>query len=418
MTRAEFHERSAAVVAHVGLSIQPGQEVYVRAPIETAEFVPHFVRAAYRRGAKYVHVDYSDQAAVRARLEEAPADTLTHVPSAALAERLRVAKAGGAALAVLGDDPTGLAGVDPARRGPWAKALAEASGEIRELAMKDYFPWCVISIPNPVWARGVYPDLAADAALDRLYDAVAHACRLDADDPVAAWSTHSKRLMRLAAWLTDQAFDAFHYTATGTDLVVGMPDGQHWIGTEGVSASGITFIANLPTDEVFSAPDWRRVDGTARSTRPLILGGTNVGITEFTVAGGKIVDATCERDQAVLDQELDLDDRARFFGEIALVSEDAPIAELATVFFDGLYDENAGCHLAFGNAYANCVDGGAAMDESGRLAAGLNQSNQHADVTIGSPELSIAARRKDATEFPLMERGRWSAQTKQAAGLA
>ncbi len=418
MTRAEFHERYAAVVAKVGLSIEQDQEVYVRAPIETAEFIPHFVRAAYRSGAKYVHVDYSDQAAVRARLEEASSDTLTYVPSAALAERVRVAKAGGASLAVLGDDPTGLAGVDPARRGPWSKALAEAAREIRELAMKDFFPWCVISIPNPVWARAVYPDLAADAALDRLYDAVAHACRLDADDPVAAWKEHSTRLMRLAAWLSDQSFDAFHYTAAKTDLVVGMPDGQHWIGTEGVSASGITFIANLPTDEVFSAPDWRRVDGTVRSTRPLILGGTNVGITEFTVAGGRIVGATCEREQAVLDQELDLDDRARFFGEIALVSEDAPIAELSTVFFDGLYDENAGCHLAFGNAYANCVDGGATMDESERLAAGLNQSNQHADVTIGSSDLSIVARRKDGSEFPLMERGRWTAQTEQAAGLA
>ncbi len=417
MTRDEFFEAYAAVVAGVGLDIRPEQEVYVRIPIEASTFTPHFVREAYRRGARYVHVEYQDQQATRARLESAPAESLAYVPPGVFGERLRLARDGGASLAVLGEDPMGLAGIDSERRGPWTRALAEAGTALRELAMKDHFPWCVISMPNPVWAKRVYPDLPPDEALDRLFDSVGHACRLDADDPVAAWKEHSRRLMAFARWLTDEGFGEFRYRGPGTDLVVGMPAGQRWIATEGVSANGITFIANLPTDEVFSAPDRQRVEGRVRSTRPLILGGTNVGIAEFTVREGRIVEAECEGDRTVLEQELDLDDSARYFGEIALVSEDAPIAELGTVFYDGLYDENAGCHLAFGNAYANCVAGGGAMEEAERRAAGLNQSMQHTDFTIGSDELEIIARRRGGGTFPLMRRGRWTQESFDAAGV-
>ncbi|MFW5745503.1 MAG: aminopeptidase [Spirochaetota bacterium] len=417
MDTREFFERYAAVVAAVGLSIQPDQEVYVRAPIEASDFVPHFVRAAYRRGARYVHVDYRQQAATRARLEEAPADSLSYVPPGATTERLRIARDGGASLAVLGEDPTGLSGIDADRKAVAMKALAEASHEIRELAMKDFFPWCVISIPNPVWARTVYPDLPEDEALAKLFDAVAHACRLDTPDPVAAWRDHSDRLMKIADWLTLEAFDRFHYEAPGTDLTVGMPANQHWIATEGYSANGITFIANLPTDEVFSAPDWRRVEGTVRSTRPLVLDGTDVGIAEFVVREGRIVDAKCEREQEVLDAELDLDEYARLFGEIALVPEDAPIAELGTTFFDGLYDENAGCHLAFGNAYANCVAGGDRFEPEARREAGLNVSEQHTDFTVGSDRLTLTAYRKDGSEMVVMREGRWTPEMQAAAGV-
>lgn len=416
MTHDEYYERFAAVVAAVGLNIQPDQEVYVRAPIETASFVPHFVRAAYARGAKYVHVDYRHQAVTRARLESAPAETLAFVPPGEIEERLRVARDGGASLVILGEDPTGLAGVPVDRRATWKKAYAEATSGIRELTMRDHYPWCVISIPNPVWAAAVYSDAPAAEALDRLFSAVAHACRLDTPDPVAAWSEHTRRLLLLARWLTAQAFDRFEYRAPGTELSVGMPDGQQWLGAEAISANQVTFLPNLPTDEVFSAPHRDRVSGTVRSTRPLILGGTNVGFAEFTVEAGRIVKATCEREQAVLDSELDLDDGARFFGEIALVTEDAPVAELGTTFFDGLYDENAGCHLAFGNAYANCVAGGAEMDDEARAAAGLNTSKQHHDFTVGSDELRITAVRRDGSEFPLMEKGRWTGELAAAVG--
>jgi aminopeptidase len=195
-----------------------------------------------------------------------------------------------------------------------------------------------------------------------------------------------------------------------------MPASQHWIGAESTSAAGITFIANLPTDEVFSAPDWRRVEGRVRSTRPLILHGTNVGNAEFVVRDGRIVEARAERDQATLNQELDLDEHARYFGEIAFVSEGAPIAELGTTFYDGLYDENAGCHLAFGNAYANCVAGGGELDEDARREAGLNSSEQHVDFTVGSSELTIIARRASGESFPLMAGGRWTSELVDAVG--
>ncbi|MFA7567720.1 MAG: aminopeptidase [Alkalispirochaeta sp.] len=417
MNQMNFFEQYAKVVTRVGLNIQPGQELYVRAPIETAEFVPFVAREAYRIGARYVHVEYRHQEVSRARIEDAPADSLTYVPPGALAERLRVAGDGGASLAILGDDPMGLSGVDPRRKGAVISALAEASRDIRELQMKDYFPWCVISVPNPVWAARVFPDLSAAAALERLYDAVAAACRLNAADPVEAWTDHSNRLTRLAAWLTERAFHRFIYSAPGTDLEITMPDGQTWIGTEGRSAGGVSFIANIPTDEVFCAPHRLKVNGTVRSTRPLVLSGTNVGKVDFVIRDGRIVEASCEGDRDVLEQELDLDEAARYLGEIAFVSEDAPIARLGTTFYDGLYDENAGCHLAFGAAYANCIAGGGEMDRAARMAAGLNQSNQHADFTVGSRELTITAVTAEGREFPFMQEGRWSPETEEAAGL-
>jgi aminopeptidase len=410
MTEDQFCEQFASIVVAVGLNVQRDQEVYVRAPIEASLIVPHLTRAAYARGAKYVHVEYRHQAAIRARMEYAPEDTLTYVPPGLVAERLRVGKEGGAELAILGEDPMGLDGVPPERRGPVIKASAEANSAYRELAMKDFFPWCVISMPNPSWAARVYPDLEPAAALARLRDDVAHACRLDTPDPVASWQAHSSRLTKIAAWLTEQAFDRFEYKADGTDLIVGMPARQHWIGTEGVSENGITFIANIPTDEVFCAPDWRRVDGTVRSSRPMILGGTNVGYASFVVEGGRITSATCDNHQEILDQELDLDDRSRYFGEIALVTEDAPIAALKTTFYDGLYDENAGCHFAFGAAYSNCVEGGAEMDDDQRVEAGLNVSKQHVDFTVGSDKLSIVGVRSDGSRTAIMERGLWTSE--------
>lgn len=411
-----FFERYAEVVAAIGLNVQPDKELYVRAPIEAASFVPHIVGAAYRRGAKYVHVEYRDQTAIRARLESAPEETLSYVPPGTFAERLRVGREGGGSLSILGDDPTGLSGVDGRRRGVWHRALAEAGSDVRELAMSDHFPWCVVSIPNPVWARAAYPDRSPEEALDALFAAVAHACRLDLDDPVGAWERHSSRLMSIAGWLTEQAFDRLHYEAPGTDLSVGLPQGQYWIGTEGTSAEGVTFIANMPTDEVFCAPDRLRVEGTVCATRPTILEGTDVGVISLRIEAGRIVEASSERNQDVLLQELDLDEGARFFGEVALVTEDAPIAQLKTTFYDGLYDENAGCHFAFGNAYSNCVKGGSTMTADQRLEAGLNRSNVHADFTVGSDRLTITAYRADGSSFPIMERGRWSDRLEAAVG--
>lgn len=414
MNRTDFYTRYARIVTRLGMNVQPDQEVVVRAPVEALEFVPHVAAECYRLGARYVHVFYSDQQVLRARLEHAREETLSVVPEAMIAERVRIGRGGGASLAILGEDPMGLAGVDSVRHGAVNRAIAAASSEYRELAMKDHFPWCVISVPNPAWAARVYPDLAPDAALDALFDAVARACRLDEADPVAAWKAHSSRLMSIAAWLTGQQFDRFVYSAPGTELTVGMPEDHVWIGTEGTSADGTTFIANLPTDEVFSAPDWRRVEGTIRSTRPLVLSGVNVGLASFTVQGGKIIGAECEGDQATLEQELDLDDRARYFGELALVSEDAPIAREKTTFFDGLYDENAGCHLAFGNAYASCLSGGGEMSATEKSAAGLNTSMQHHDFTVGSDELSIVGYREDDTSFAVLEKGRWSHELLEA----
>ena len=271
-------------------------------------------------------------------------------------------------------------------------------------------------MPTTAWSRRVYPDLPDAEGLSKLCDAVSHACRLDTESPVLEWKRDTARLAGIAAWLGERSFDRFELRGPGTELVLDMPPSQRWIGDVARTPGGTEFIPNMPTQEVFSAPDWRTAEGRVRSTRPMILGGANVGLAEFELDGGRIVHSRCEGEQKILDQELDLDDRSRYLGEIALVSEDSRIAELKTTFYDGLYDENAGCHLAFGNSYAGCVDGGGGMTDDEKLEAGLNVSKQHVDFTVGSDELTVTAVDAEGGSVDIIEAGRWTSQVLSGSG--
>lgn len=408
MDRTLFFSRYAEVIVSVGLNIQPGQELVIRAPVEAAELVPHLVRSAMSRGALGVVEHYRNQASTRAFLETAGEAALDWVAPGQIDERLRIAKRGGAALAILGDDPRGLEGVDDERSARSTRALGAATKPLRQLQMGDAFPWCVVSAPTPVWAQRVYPDLPSEEAQARLIDAVAVACRLNESDPVAAWNAHRARLMTTAAWLTGQAFDHLEYRAPGTELTVGLPRRHRWVGTDGHTPSGTPFVANLPTDEVFTAPDRTRAEGRFRTTRPMVYRGTVVRQVDFEVRDGRIVAAVASDHQSLVDSALDLDEHARRLGELALVVESAPVAQLQTTFFDGLYDENAGCHIAFGMAYSTCHQDGDSLDSDALVAAGLNQSMQHHDVTIGSDRLSVTAVADSGRRVPLIVDGEWS----------
>ena len=413
-----FVESYARVIVSIGLDLRKGQELLLVTPVEAAELAAAVAREAYAAGAKYVTVRYFDTAVDRARLELSDPSDLEYLPPEYGADRLRIAKEGDAVAVFLGDDPEALAGVDSERIAAARRPRSARMRPAMELLMKDHHNWCVISAPTQIWASRVFPDLAPEAALEKLIGSVSRACRLDQPDPVVAWKSHANRLGKIANYLTSRQFDRFQYNGPGTDLSVGMPANHVWVGTEGHSSKGNTFIANLPTDETFCAPDWRRVEGTLRGTRPSIMSGTNVGHVSLTVKDGKIVDFTAEQNEDVVRAELDLDEQARSFGEIALVAESSPVAQMKTVFYDGLYDENAGCHLAFGNAYSTNVKGGETMSGDELLEAGLNQSLQHFDFTVGSPELDITAFARDGSQFPVIVKGEWSEQLLTVSGAA
>lgn len=407
MNRNEFFKRYAKVIATVGLAVHEGQEVVIRSLLETADFVPFVAAECYRRGASYVHTLYRDYRVARARLENANEETLTRTPAGFIAEQIRLARTGGAALTILGEDPAAMEGIDARRLGTVSKAMSAASRELRTLAMTTEFPWCGVSLPNLAWARKVYPGKPDDKALSQLFAAVATACRLDRDDPVSEWHSHIHGLRTIADWLTAQAFTRLEYRAPGTDFRVGLPRGHQWPGGSAVSAAGVSFVPNMPTEEVFTAPNRLEAEGSVTTTRPMILNGVNVGIGEFTLEGGKIVAARCERMQDVLERELDLDDGARYLGEVAFVTEDSPVAQLMTTFYDPIYDENAGCHLAFGAAYPLCIDAGVEMSPAELRSAGLNTSIQHFDFTVGSDELSVVAYGTNGDPVQIIDAGRW-----------
>lgn len=404
---SSFVEAYARLAIRTGLNVQEGQEVVIRTYLEVADLAAECAAEAYRAGAKYVHVTYVDDSVTRARIENAKGD-LDYMRTFTVDGLTQMVRDGAAVLSIRGGDPQALAGLDPDRMQTVSRAAAQAGKEFRKLIQSNHSNWSIVSLPNPAWAARVFPDLPAEQALEQLVALVSRAVRLDQPDPVAAWKKHAGELQAIAKLLTQTAFDSFHYTGPGTDLRIGMPENQNWIAAGETARNGVQSLPNVPTEEVFSAPDWRRVDGTVRASRDFVISGTNVGVVDMRVEGGRIVEATATRDSAMLQTWLDLDDRSRYFGEIALVSQDSPLAQMGVVFQDPLYDENCGCHLAFGSAYPDSIKGGNGMSEEQLIAAGLNVSKQHMDMTIGSAELQITGIASDGSEIPVQVNGVWS----------
>ncbi len=414
MTNEQYYAKLSQVVVGIGLNIQEGQELLVQSPVASAEFVPYVAHEAYRAGARHVTALYADGRVVREKIESAPDAHVDYEPAALHDEAERIGRDGGAVLILHGEDPAVLEGVPIKRRSRYLKAVGRRAHAGRDRRMRDAHPWVVVAVPTPAWAARVFPELPSEEALERLRTATAVACRLDQPDPVAAWNDHCAALEGLSAWLDKQQFDHLEYTGPGIDLRIGLPANHRWIGPATRSENGITFVANMPTDEVFTAPDRATVEGKLRSSRPIVYQGSFVGVVEMTVESGRIIKATAEKNQSVLEDALDRDKNARYFGEVALVSEDAPVARQGLTFFDGLYDENAGCHLAFGAAYPTCLQGGDSMSSEERLVAGLNDSLQHLDFTIGSGELDVTAYDRDGKAVPILVSGRWSEAAQEA----
>ncbi len=402
-----FVEAYARLAVRTGTNVQEGQELYITSDIAAAGFAAECAAEAYRAGARFVFVRYRDDALTRARVENARGD-LDYLRTFEIDGIIDMVRDGAAVLSIRGGDPHGLAGLDPQRMAMINRTVAQAGSPLRRMIQGNHSNWSINSLPTPEWASRVFPQESPERALLRLTELVRQACRLDTPDPAAAWDAHAIRLQAIASALTEEAFDSFHYQGPGTDLRVGMPANQNWIAAGESAQNGVRCLPNVPTEEVFSAPDWRRASGTLQSSRDFAISGTNVGIVTMRLEDGKIVEASATRDSDTLQTWLDLDDRARYFGEIAMVSQDSPLAQMGVVFHDPLYDENCGCHFAFGSAYPASIRGGNDMSEEQLIEAGLNVSKQHMDLTVGSAELSITGSRKGGEEVPIQKNGVWS----------
>jgi len=387
-------DRYAELAVRVGANVQPGQLVDVLARVEHAPVARAVTRAAYRAGAAYVDVYYSDQHIRRAMIEGAAEELLSWTPPWLLKRAKQVGDERAAVIALTGDAEPNLLGDLPGERVGKARMLELAEESNRQIN-EQLNNWTVIGVPNVGWAEQMF----GEPDLDRLWEAVEFTVRLDQDDPVAAWRAHVARIGKRAKTLDELEVDSIHFKGPGTDLRVGLLPESRWQGCESVTASGLPYVANMPTEEVFTTPDMRRTEGFVRSTRPLALYGRIVKGLEVRFEEGRIVDVKADEGADVVRGQLDTDDTAAYLGEIALVDGTSRIGQTGLTFYDTLFDENTTCHVAYGGAYAEAVEGG--------VIEGVNVSNVHTDFMVGGPEVDVDAVTRSGTVVPLLRNDVW-----------
>ncbi|CAN5880291.1 aminopeptidase [soil metagenome] len=401
-------ERFADLVVRVGLNLQPGQQLMVRAAVETAPFTRKVVETAYRAGAPFVNVLWNDDAVTLARFEHAPRDSFELFPEWTRDALLAAAARGDAILTIYAADPELLKDQNSENVATVQRVTQTEMRPFTEHIMNSDVNWCIVSVPIPSWAAKVFPHTTPEVAERKLWDAIFKTVRADRADSGAAWQTHLANLEARRTYLTDKQYRALHYRAPGTDLTVGLADGHLWLGGTQPTQDGTVYVANLPTEEVFTMPHRERVDGTVRNSLPLSYVGNLIDGFELTFKDGAVVDYKAERGAEVLEHLLETDEGARHLGEVALVPHSSPISQSGILYYNTLFDENASSHLALGRAYRFNVAGGTEMSEAEVTAAGANDSLTHVDFMIGTADMDVDGVTDAGEREPVMRGGEWA----------
>jgi aminopeptidase len=401
-------DRYADLLVNVGLNIQPGQMLSISAAPEHRELATRIADAAYRKGARYVDLALHDSRVFRSRILHSSDADLAFVPKFISAHLDQMIDDQCAALRLVGpEDPDLMADLPAAKLSAVARhASAARKRYLDEGIGKSQVHWCVAAAATQGWAEKVFPSLSPNAALDQLWDAIFRICRVQEDDPVAAWQTHLANLNRRMETLQAMNIEALHFVGPGTDLRVGLSARSKWLGGSIRGPHGANFIPNFPTEEVFTTPDWRQTCGTVRTTRPFLLHGKRVEDLQMVFEDGIIQSFEAKQGTEIFQAHIDTDEGARRLGEVALVGTDSPIYETGLLFQAILYDENAACHIATGNAYKNAVVGGESLSSEELDGLGCNESITHTDMMISSVDVDVLGE-LDGNEVPLLKNGRW-----------
>jgi aminopeptidase len=407
-------QKYADVVVKIGLNIRAGQRLVIGGPltrgvdIQLAPLVRLIAASAYKAGARYVDVIWGDPLLRLQRYQMAPRDSFDEFSTWVVDARVDYLKRADAILTISADDPALLKGQDPALVGQEMHAVARNNKPVREYISRNAVNWCVVAGAVPGWASRVFPEGSPAEQVDSLWQAIFSMCRIDQPDPVAAWGAHVKQLVSRSDYLNHKAYDALHYTGPDTDLTIGLPAGAIWNAAGSTSESGIDFIANLPTEEIFTLPHCRRIDGIIRASRPLNQSGSLIEDFVLTFEKGHVVKADASQGGEILKQLLATDEGATSLGEVSFVPYTSPISLTRTLFYNTLIDENAASHLAFGNAYRFTFKDGEGMSDEQFQAAGGNQSGIHVDFMVGSDKLDVDGITKDGKAEPIMRQGEWA----------
>lgn len=402
-------DKYAHLLVVKGLNVLKDDYVFIQTDAEQLPLVRLVTKWAYEKGAAKVVVKLVDDALTRLNYEYQTTETLTEVPQYIVDELEFLMAKKAKRLSLRSGNPNNLAGIAPEKISKAQRALSEKILHISTAVQANHVSWLVAAGAGKEWAKLVFPKLAtSEEQVDALWQAIFEATRVNTPDPIAAWDEHVATLDEKATFLNESQFDALHYTGPGTDLTLGLPKNHVWESAGSLNKQGEIFIANIPTEEVFTAPDFRRAEGYISSSKPLAYGGVVIDGMKFHFKDGQIIEVSAKQGEETLRQLVENNEGARGLGEVALVAHHTPISQSGITFFNTLFDENASNHLAIGQAYATSVQGGTDMSQEELKAAGLNRAIVHVDFMVGNAEMDIDGIKVDGTVIPIFRKGEWA----------
>ncbi|MCB2339319.1 aminopeptidase [Clostridium estertheticum] len=402
-------EKYALLLVKTGINIQKDQTLVINSPIECADFTRIVSRIAYLEGAREVVVTWRDELSTKIKFMFAPEEIFSEYPDWQRDFYVSSARKGAAFLSISASDPELMKDVNPERLSKSNKAASTAIKEYRDRMMSNKNVWCVASIPTQAWANKVFPKVSEDEAMEKLWNAIFKTVRVDALDPVASWETHKSNLKKSMDYLNLNNFKYLQYkNSLGTDLKIELPENHLWLGGSDFTPGGVEFIANMPTEEVFTLPKKTGVNGTVVSSKPLNYNGNLIENFSLTFEKGKVVDFKAETGYDILKSIIETDEGSCYLGEVALVPYDSPISNSNILFYNTLFDENASCHLALGKAYPVCIKNGENLSSEELSKLEVNDSFVHEDFMVGTEDLQIIGITADGKEVYVFEKGNFA----------
>lgn len=409
MNLLENMEKYADLILKVGINLEKGQKLVIKTDTDSIELARIIQEKAYDIGARDVYMDISDSKSTLTKFLKAPDEAFKEYPSWKAEGMEKLAEDGAAFLSIISEDPDLFKNVNPDRLSKWNITASKALKKYRNILMSGSINWCVVASASQRWADKVFPNIEKNKRLEKLWEYIFKTVRVDNLDPISAWKIHMQNLNDKLSYLNKKQFDKLIYNSKTANLEIGLPKDHIWIGG-GLknTKSLVEFVPNLPTEEIFTMPDRNRIDGIIKSTMPLSYSGNIIENFELKFKDGKVIDFKAEKGEKILRSILETDENAKYIGEVALVPDNSPISNLNLLFYNTLFDENASCHLAFGEAYRYTLKNGSNMTEEEFRNKGGNTSLTHVDFMVGSSDLEIIGVDKEGNEEKIFYDGNWA----------
>lgn len=409
MIKKEIIKKYVDLALNIGINLQKEQILVIMSPVETAPFTRLLVEKAYELGASEVIVHWSDDFCKKMTFTYGKKEIFEEMPAWQVESLMYYANKGAAFLSIAANDPELLAGIDSEKIGAYQKTRGQALKPYYDKIMVNELQWNIISVPTLAWAKKVFPNVNDDEAIDMLWNAILKSTKADSENPIETWKNHLSILKEKMDYLNNKQFEKVVITnSLGTNLTVKLPKNHIWASGKDVTQSGIEFVANIPTEEVFSMPHKYGVDGIVYASKPLNYGGTLIEDFSITFKDGKIIDFSAKSGYEALENLVSIDEGAKYLGEIALVPFDSPISNLGILFYNTLFDENASCHLAIGQAYSSCIQNGDKLSSEEMEKVGMNDSLTHVDFMFGTSDLSIVGYEENGNCENIFINGNWA----------